>query len=87
MLTLLAAMGYGGVHGSGLVTPPPQDGGIDGLIMKTSSVLILSAYKQSGGKERSAAIVQGFVGSMDLHRSRKGSSSRREDTARTPRTT
>lgn len=73
VLALLTAMGYGGLHGSGLVTPASGDGGIDGLIHEDKlglDTVCVQAKRWEGTVGR--PVVQGFVGSMDLHRSRKG---------------
>lgn len=73
VLRLLQAMGYGGVTGSGLVTPRSGDGGIDGLIYEDKlglDVVCVQAKRWEAPIGR--RMVQEFVGSMDLHRSRKG---------------
>ncbi|WP_428305462.1 restriction endonuclease [Lacipirellula sp.] len=73
VLTLLAAMGYGGVHGGSLITPASGDGGIDGLIHEDKlglDTVCVQAKRWEGTVGR--PVVQGFVGSMDMHRSRKG---------------
>jgi restriction system protein len=62
VVKLLMAMGYGGVAGDGAVTGKSGDGGIDGLIKQ--------AKRWDGPVGR--PVVQGFVGSMDYVRARKG---------------
>lgn len=73
VVRLLRAMGYGGTSGRGLVTPPSGDGGIDGIIYEDKlgldSVCIQAKRWENTVGRR---VVQEFVGSMDLHRSRKG---------------
>lgn len=73
VMTLLQAMGYGGATGQGVVTPRSGDGGIDGVIyedkLRLDSVCIQAKrWEATVGQPT----VQQFVGSMDLHRSRKG---------------
>ena len=73
VVRLLRSMGYGGVSGKGLVTPPSSDGGIDGIIHEDKLGLdkvVIQAKRWEGTVGRQH--VQAFVGSMDLHRSRKG---------------
>jgi restriction system protein len=73
VLRLLEAMGYGGVSGSGLVTPASRDGGIDGVIHEDKlglDTVCIQAKKWENTVGRPK--VQEFVGSMDLHRSKKG---------------
>lgn len=73
VLRLLQAMGYGGVSGSGLVTPKSGDGGIDGIIYEDKlglDIVCIQAKRWTTTVGRPT--VQEFVGSMDLHRSRKG---------------
>jgi restriction system protein len=73
VLQLLRAMGYGGAGGRGLVTPKSRDGGIDGVIYEDKLGLdsvCIQAKRWEGTVGRKT--VQEFVGSMDLHRSRKG---------------
>jgi restriction system protein len=73
VLRLLLAMGYGGVAGEGLVTAGSGDGGIDGLIKEDKlglDVVCLQAKRWEGTVGR--PVVQGFVGSMDYVRARKG---------------
>lgn len=73
VMRLLRAMGYGGVTGSGKVTPASHDGGIDGVIhedkLGLDTVCIQAKqWENTVGRPK----VQEFVGSMDLHRSKKG---------------
>jgi restriction system protein len=73
VVDLLRAMGYGGVGGRGLVTPKSRDGGVDGVIYEDKLCLdsvCIQAKRWEGTVGRKT--VQEFVGSMDLHRSRKG---------------
>jgi restriction system protein len=73
VVDLLRGMGYGGVAGRGLVTPKSRDGGIDGVIYEDKLCLdsvCVQAKRWEGTVGRKT--VQEFVGSMDLHRSRKG---------------
>ncbi len=73
VLRLLQAMGYGGLAGHGQVTSKSADGGIDGVIYEDKlglDTVCIQAKRWEGNVGR--PVVQGFVGSMDLHRSRKG---------------
>jgi restriction system protein len=73
VVQLLRAMGYGGTAGRGLVTPKSRDGGVDGVIYEDKLGLdsvCIQAKRWEGTVGRKT--VQEFVGSMDLHRSRKG---------------
>jgi restriction system protein len=73
VVKLLLAMGYGGVGGEGIVTGRPGDGGIDGVIREDKlglDVVCIQAKRCEGSVGRPA--VQGFVGSMDYVRARKG---------------
>lgn len=73
VVKLLLAMGYGGVAGEGLVTGKRGDGGIDGVIKEDKlglDVVCIQAKRWDGTVGR--PIVQGFVGSMDYIRARKG---------------
>ena len=73
VVVLLRAMGYGGVGGRGHVTPKSSDGGIDGVIYEDKlglDTVCIQAKRWEGTVGRQH--VQAFVGSMDLHRSRKG---------------
>jgi restriction system protein len=66
-------MGYGGVSGSGMVTPVSRDGGIDGVIYEDKlglDTVCIQAKRWENNVGRRT--VQEFVGSMDLHRSKKG---------------
>ena len=70
---LLVAMGYGGVAGHGTVTGKSGDGGIDGVIKQDKlglDVVCIQAKRWDGPVGR--PVVQGFVGSMDYIRARKG---------------
>jgi restriction system protein len=71
VVRLLQAMGYG-IPGS-QVTPRSRDGGIDGVIHEDKlglDAVCIQAKRWDGTVGRRT--VQEFVGSMDLHRSRKG---------------
>lgn len=73
VVRLIRAMGYGGVAGDGTVTGKSGDGGIDGIIKEDKlglGVVCLQAKKWEGSVGR--PIIQGFVGSMDYHRAKKG---------------
>jgi restriction system protein len=73
VVRLLVAMGYGGVAGHGTVTGKSGDGGIDGVIKQDKlglDVVCIQAKRWDGPVGR--PIVQGFVGSMDYIRARKG---------------
>jgi restriction system protein len=73
VLRLLQAMGYGGTTGKGVVTPKSLDGGIDGIIYEDRlglDTVCIQAKRWEGTVGRQT--VQAFVGSMDLHRSKKG---------------
>ncbi len=73
VVRLLVAMGYGGVAGHGMVTGKPGDGGIDGVIKQDKlglDVVCIQAKRWEGSVGR--PIIQGFVGSMDYIRARKG---------------
>jgi len=73
VVKLLLAMGYGGVAGEGLVTGKPGDAGIDGVIKEDKlglDVVCIQAKRWEKPVDR--PIVQGFVGSMDYIRARKG---------------
>ncbi len=73
MVNLLMAMGYGGVAGQGVVTGRSGDGGIDGVIWQDKlglDVVCIQAKRWEGPVGR--PVVQGFVGSMDFHRAKKG---------------
>jgi restriction system protein len=73
VVKLLLAMGYGGVAGEGLVTGKSGDGGLDGLIKEDKlglDVVCIQAKRWEGPVGR--PVVQGFVGSMDYVRAKKG---------------
>lgn len=73
VVKLLLAMGYGGVAGEGLVTGKSGDAGIDGVIKEDKlglDVVCIQAKRWEKPVDR--PIVQGFVGSMDYIRARKG---------------
>ena len=73
VVRLLMAMGYGGVAGHGTVTGRSGDGGIDGVIKQDKlglDVVCIQAKRWDGAVGR--PVVQGFVGSMDYIRARKG---------------
>ncbi len=73
VVKLLMAMGYGGVAGEGTVTGKSGDGGIDGVIKQDKlglDVVCIQAKRWEGTVGR--PVIQSFVGSMDLHRARKG---------------
>jgi restriction system protein len=73
MVELLVAMGYGGLSGRGDVTGKPGDGGIDGVIKQDKlglDVICIQAKRWEAPVGR--PVVQGFVGSMDYIRAKKG---------------
>ena len=73
VVKLLMAMGYGGVAGQGSVTGRSGDGGIDGVIKQDKlglDVVCIQAKRWGGAVGR--PVIQGFVGSMDYIRARKG---------------
>lgn len=73
VVKLLIAMGYGGVSGEGFVTRASGDAGIDGVIKEDKlglDVVCVQAKKWEGPVGR--PVVQGFVGSMDYVRAKKG---------------
>jgi restriction system protein len=73
VVKLLLAMGYGGVSGHGSVTPRSGDGGIDGVIKQDKlglDVVCIQAKRWEGPVGR--PVIQGFVGSMDFYRAKKG---------------
>ena len=73
VVKLLMAMGYGGVAGQGTVTGKSGDGGIDGVIRQDKlglDVVCIQAKRWEGPVGR--PVIQGFVGSMDYIRARKG---------------
>ena len=73
MVKLLMAMGYGGVAGRGDPTGKSGDGGSDGVIKQDKlglDVVCIQAKRWDGPVGR--PVVQGFVGSMDYIRAKKG---------------
>jgi restriction system protein len=73
VVTLLQAMGYGGRYGTAEVTRYVRDGGIDGVIQEDKlglDIVCIQAKRWQGTVGRPE--VQGFVGSMDLVRAKKG---------------
>jgi restriction system protein len=66
-------MGYGGVTGDASVTGKSGDAGIDGIIKEDKlglDVVCIQAKRWENSVGR--PIIQGFVGSMDYIRARKG---------------
>ena len=73
VVRLLQAMGYGGVSGDASVTGKSGDGGIDGIIKEDKlglDVVCMQAKRWGGSVGR--PVIQGFVGSMDYIRAKKG---------------
>ena len=73
VVRLRRAMGYGGVTGDASVTGKSGDGGIDGIIKEDKlglDVVCIQAKRWDGSVGR--PIIQGFVGSMDYIRAKKG---------------
>jgi len=73
VVRLLVAMGYGGIAGQGTVTGKSGDSGIDGVIKQDKlglDVVCIQAKRWGGPVGR--PVIQGFVGSMDYIRARKG---------------
>jgi restriction system protein len=73
VVRLLRAMGYGGVAGDSSVTGKSGDGGIDGIIKEDKlglDVVCIQAKRWDGSVGR--PVIQGFVGSMDYIRAKKG---------------
>jgi restriction system protein len=73
VVRLLMAIGYGGVAGQGTVTGKSGDGGIDGVIKQDKlglDVVCIQAKRWDGAVGRPT--IQGFVGSMNYVRARKG---------------
>ena len=73
VVRLLHAMGYGSVTGDASVTGKPGDGGIDGIIREDKlglDVVCIQAKRWDGSVGR--PVIQGFVGSMDYIRAKKG---------------
>jgi restriction system protein len=74
VVALLVAMGYGGTGGTGQATGQSGDGGIDGTIYMDElglDIICIQAKRYNDTTVGRPAI-QGFVGSMDLHRAKKG---------------
>ena len=72
-MRLLQAMGYGGVTGEASITGKSGDGGIDGIIKEDKlglDVVCIQAKRWDGTVGR--PVIQGFVGSMDYVRAKKG---------------
>ena len=74
VVKLLQAMGYGGVTGEALVTGSTGDGGIDGIIKedKLGLDVVCIQAKRWEATTVGRPVIQGFVGSMDFVRARKG---------------
>jgi restriction system protein len=73
VVRLLQAMGYGGVAGDASVTGKRGDAGIDGIIKEDKlglDVVCIQAKRWDGSVGR--PVIQGFVGSMDYIRAKKG---------------
>jgi restriction system protein len=73
VVRLLHAMGYGSVKEDASVMGKPGDGGIDGIIREDKlglDVVCIQAKRWEGTVGR--PVVQGFVGSMDYIRAKKG---------------
>jgi restriction system protein len=73
VVRLLRAMGYGGVTGDASVTGKRGDGGIDGIIKEDKlglDVVCIQAKRWEDSVGR--PVIQGFVGSMDYIRAKKG---------------
>jgi len=73
VVQLLMAMGYGGIAGQGIVTGKSGDGGIDGVIQQDKlglDVVCIQAKRWDAPVGR--PVIQGFVGSMDYIRAKKG---------------
>jgi len=73
VVRLLRAMGYGGVTGDASVTGKSGDGGIDGIIKEDKlglDVVCIQAKRWDDSVGR--PVIQGFVGSMDYIRAKKG---------------
>lgn len=66
-------MGYGGIAGKGEVTRYSSDGGIDGVINQDKLGLdVVSIQAKRWDQTVGRPTVQGFVGSMDYIRAKKG---------------
>jgi restriction system protein len=73
VVRLLHAMGYGSVKEDASVMGKPGDGGIDGIIREDKlglDVVCIQAKRWEGTVGR--PVIQGFVGSMDYIRAKKG---------------
>ncbi len=73
VVELLLKMGYGGITGKGQVTQFSNDGGLDGIINQDKlglDVVCIQAKRWESTVGR--PVVQGFVGSMDYVRAKKG---------------
>jgi restriction system protein len=73
VVQLLHAMGYGGVAADASVTGKSGDGGIDGVIKEDRlglDVVCIQAKRWEDSVGR--PVIQGFVGSMDYIRAKKG---------------
>jgi restriction system protein len=73
VVELLMKMGYGGMTGNGRVTRQSNDGGIDGVINQDKlglDIVCIQAKRWEAVVGRPT--VQGFVGSMDYIRAKKG---------------
>lgn len=74
VVKLLQAMGYGGVSGEALVTGRSGDAGIDGIIKedKLGLDVVCIQAKRWDNATVGRPVIQGFVGSMDFVRAKKG---------------
>ncbi len=74
VVKLLEAMGYGGVAGEALVTGRSGDAGIDGIIKEDKLGLDVVCIQAKRWENTTVGrpVIQGFVGSMDFVRARKG---------------
>jgi restriction system protein len=73
VVRLLMAMGYGGVAGHGTVIGKSGDGGIDGVIRQDKLGLDVGCIQaKRWDNPVGRPIIQGFVGSMDYIRAKKG---------------
>ncbi|MFM7129422.1 MAG: restriction endonuclease, partial [bacterium] len=73
VVDLLLKMGYGGITGKGEVTQFSNDGGLDGIINQDKlglDIVCIQAKRWENTVGR--PVVQGFVGSMDYVRAKKG---------------
>jgi restriction system protein len=67
VVDLLIAMGYGGVHGRGMVTQLNNDNGIDGIIDQDAlglNKVYVQAKRYSSSNKVNRPEVQGFVGAL-----------------------